>query len=83
MTNTTKIGVLLNNQVIDIEVTYSTTVLDVIKYIRKKYSLGIFESLELKYQGKILSPNSSVFIPSFSNGKTVFECNRRKLFGGI
>ncbi len=83
MTENTKIGILINNQIIEVEVSPKTTVLDLIKHIRNRYNLGIFESLEIKYQGKTLSPNSSVFTASFSKGKVVFECNRRKLFGGI
>ena len=83
MTENAKVGILINNRIIEVNVYPSTTVLDLIKYIRNRFDLSIFESLEIKYQGKTLSPDSSVFTASFSKGKVVFECNRRKLFGGI
>jgi hypothetical protein len=81
MTEKTVIGILINNSITDMEVTTTTTVLNVLRYIRSKYNLSRFESLELKYQGKTLEPNETVFTASFSKGKVVFECVRRKFFG--
>lgn len=78
---TANISILIDNSIHEVEVKPHTTVSSLIQYIRHKFDISIFESLELRQQGKTLSPNSIVFMASFTNGKIVLECVRRKFLG--
>jgi hypothetical protein len=81
MTTYIKVVISFEPHILELTVKPNTTVFAVIKEIRKRYKVGIFESLELLIDGNHVDNNECVSRIGWNSENPRIECIRRKFFG--
>lgn len=72
------VNVLFKTKVLKLSIEPNLTVAQMLRHIRKRYEVSTFEALEIRIDGKHISPEQTIFQIALNQKAFRIECVTRK-----